>query len=134
MQRASRSLVSIHAPWEGCDLLLVAPMVWPTRFQFTHPGKGATLLHWPAVLRPQVSIHAPWEGCDQARQAKINDLKAFQFTHPGKGATILSLLSANTSTVFQFTHPGKGATAGKGLGSTELGVSIHAPWEGCDFA
>ena len=34
--------VSIHAPWEGCDLAVSA-------------GSYLTL---------RVSIHAPWEGCD----------------------------------------------------------------------
>ena len=59
------SLVSIHAPWEGCDLVLVSLVLLMQRcfnsrtlgrvrpvkiivdfligkFQFTHPGKGAT--------------------------------------------------------------------------------------------
>ena len=33
--------VSIHAPWEGCDVLIITQM-----------GNR------------HVSIHAPWEGCD----------------------------------------------------------------------
>ena len=80
----------------------------------------------------------------------------FQFTHPGKGAT-LSFGSDLYQEMFQFTHPGKGATSwgrccGRHLGrfnSRTLGrvrlvlqvmvgyscdVSIHAPWEGCDFS
>ena len=64
-------VVSIHAPWEGCDLLLASwmkssssfnsrtlgrvrpaaplPSGWvsPT-FQFTHPGKGATMTSVPS--------------------------------------------------------------------------------------
>ena len=38
----SRSEVSIHAPWEGCD----------------------TAISFDQVARKPVSIHAPWEGCD----------------------------------------------------------------------
>ena len=34
--------VSIHAPWEGCDLSKVRTSTTKLRFQFTHPGKGAT--------------------------------------------------------------------------------------------
>ena len=35
--------------------------------------------------------------------------------------------------MFQFTHPGKGATRqGSFLPPCEL-VSIHTPWEGCDW-
>ena len=101
--------VSIHAPWEGCDhggLVLVNEL---TRFQFTHPGKGATQLSF------------------------IGDIaRLFQFTHPGKGATPCESCTHHSDTsfnsrtlgrvrpireytydagdMFQFTHPGKGAT------------------------
>ena len=34
-------LVSIHAPREGCDSRM-SPNPAITRFQFTHPGRGAT--------------------------------------------------------------------------------------------
>ena len=36
------------------------------KFQFTHPGKGATRI-WLVYLGLSltVSIHAPWEGCDR---------------------------------------------------------------------
>ncbi len=57
-------LVSIHAPWEGCDDLKAHGWDVRSKFQFTHPGKGATA---PAGLyrrQRHVSIHAPWEGCD----------------------------------------------------------------------
>ena len=35
--------------------------------------------------------------------------------------------------MFQFTHPGRGATKTEHTDSIVLGVSIHAPREGCDF-
>ncbi len=60
---SSSADVSIHAPWEGCDFRL-QQVSTKYKFQFTHPGKGATLaIPFPAVL-VTVSIHAPWEGCD----------------------------------------------------------------------
>ena len=34
------------------------------RFQFTHPGKGATVVSHEGGDVVDVSIHAPWEGCD----------------------------------------------------------------------
>ena len=38
--------------------------MYQLKFQFTHPGKGATN-RWERGLLPiEVSIHAPWEGCD----------------------------------------------------------------------
>ena len=39
----------------------------------------------------------------------------------------------NNHKMFQFTHPGKGATGWQALCSSLDQVSIHAPWEGCDF-
>ena len=57
-------------------------------FQFTHPGKGATLASDVLPFMRDVSIHAPWEGCDPDEP------------HP---------------------RPSR------------LAVSIHAPWEGCDL-
>ena len=59
------ALVSIHAPWEGCDDFVF--------FGCSDP--------------PAVSIHAPWEGCDVNKLLRMDIIKAFQFTHPGKGAT-----------------------------------------------
>ena len=35
--------VSIHAPREGCDLSLTMMMETFILFQFTHPGRGATI-------------------------------------------------------------------------------------------
>ena len=80
------------------------------RFQFTHPGKGATSRVIVVVSRSfcfnsrtlgrvrrtlthrarngaPVSIHAPWEGCDKSASVVIPYTPLFQFTHPGKGAT-----------------------------------------------
>ena len=79
-------------------------------FQFTHPGKGATIsvratteiylcfnsrtlgrvrLTTREVITTLhcVSIHAPWEGCDHICKSHYGDILMFQFTHPGKGAT-----------------------------------------------
>ena len=102
------------------------------RFQFTHPGKGATSLTKHNYSLFQVSIHAPWEGCDEAQRAYNEALREFQFTHPGKGATVLQI-GAMRFGGFQFTHPGKGATRhDHGHNAGYSNVSIHAPWEGCD--
>ena len=57
----------------------------------------------------------------------------FQFTHPGKGATQTSA-HYGVDVPFQFTHPGKGATPQLSpIVTIQLLVSIHAPWEGCDY-
>ena len=108
-------------------------IIWAKQFQFTHPGRGATLerLHSTLVL-------------------------LFQFTHPGRGATcstasivaLMRCFNSRTpggvrrrtpflravSTLFQFTHPGRGATTPLNNNTTMSTVSIHAPREGCDGA
>ena len=78
-------------------------------FQFTHPGRGATLPQICVRLIQAVSIHAPREGCDQSSRE----------THA-------------TETPFQFTHPGRGATSSSNFSALSTFVSIHAPREGCD--
>ena len=80
------AIVSIHAPREGCDPCCSKAYAVPRGFQFTHPGRGATML--PCDLIPS---------------------KLFQFTHPGRGAT-LGVWGAFSRKRFQFTHPGRGAT------------------------
>ena len=146
--------VSIHAPREGCD---PAPATnQPPRqrfnsrtpggvrrirlntcsrlilFQFTHPGRGATLNHLSASASFEVSIHAPREGCDFKCKLNFLTIDEFQFTHPGRGATYTPACNrdyyrgfnsrtpggvrragigiATTAVEFQFTHPGRGAT------------------------
>ena len=79
-------------------------------FQFTHPGRGATV----------------------GRIYRLTS-ERFQFTHPGRGATKL-YPNYKYALTFQFTHPGRGATTrGIALEGLELDVSIHAPQEGCDM-
>ena len=79
------------------------------RFQFTHPGRGATHIAYEDPDLTYVSIHAPREGCDWI-------------------AYLVSVLTA----LFQFTHPGRGATRAHYVIAPREWVSIHAPREGCD--
>ena len=59
------SVVSIHAPREGCDTNVLVYYPKELTFQFTHPGRGATGL------------------IDSIYKRRVR----FQFTHPGRGAT-----------------------------------------------
>ena len=79
--------VSIHAPREGCDPTLSTAVILIARFQFTHPGRGATNKDNLSKSNLRVSIHAPREGCDAGKDALNGDFSKFQFTHPGRGAT-----------------------------------------------
>ena len=81
------------------------------QFQFTHPGRGATLARRARHGQgAHVSIHAPREGCDFGVVMDAVYGGMFQFTHPGRGATSCDVLNVSLHHLFQFTHPGRGAT------------------------
>ena len=79
------------------------------KFQFTHPGKGATRIYVYTGAGYTVSIHAPWEGCDDISPK----------------ATRMELCF-NSRTLGRVRHRIKGDLC------KPIEVSIHAPWEGCD--
>ena len=102
--------MSIHAPWEGCDVMLSRKALDNIRFNSRTLGRvrrgsiyapqsrrgfnsrtlGRVRLDRPYsfVAYACVSIHAPWEGCDVSHQLSLFAFIVFQFTHPGKGATL----------------------------------------------
>ena len=102
--------VSIHAPWEGCD--------------------GASRSRRAYLT---VSIHAPWEGCDAWCSMLSNCYTKFQFTHPGKGATGMRFASADLIPRFNSRTLGRVRLRLLPGAQTAVMVSIHAPWEGCDY-
>ena len=126
------SVVSIHAPREGCDYLVSQILLSLLLFQFTHPGRGATRSSpLSSSLLRCFNSRTPG-GVRPKRSIPIVGLCEFQFTHPGRGATTAdsylchSYSSFNSRTPggvrltctdmlfatlrFQFTHPGRGAT------------------------
>ena len=104
--------ISIHAPREGCDSLLVCTRSACVPFQSTHPARGATA-GGPEVRRSKhISIHAPREGCDQGVGVVLTKTAEFQSTHPARGATTRTS-TAQANVRFQSTHPARGATAHK---------------------
>ena len=68
------AMISIHAPHEGCDAVIVGVIT---------PGQD-------------ISIHALHEGCDQFVRFLDTQPVLFQSTHPMRGATARS----DTSTCF----------------------------------
>ena len=104
----SLAVVSIHAPWEGCDLQ-DAVILHLMSVSIHAPWEGCDADYLTYAPVKVVSIHAPWEGCDSFRLFISFAHHTFQFTHPGKGATLTTSLK-RTAITFQFTHPGKGAT------------------------
>ena len=123
--------VSIHAPREGCDCptsLRSSPTscfnsrtpggvrhqlplwsAWHGGFQFTHPGRGATLERPSPLVLYSVSIHAPREGCDWR-------LAGYRYAN----------------ICFNSRTPGGVRLAITRSFSARESVSIHAPREGCD--
>ena len=80
---ANAHQVSIHAPREGCDVIKSATAYDVLKFQFTHPGRGAT------------------------KSLKLYPLHfGFQFTHPGRGATNLPSLREWIRACFNSRTPG----------------------------
>ena len=58
------SIISIHAPREGCDRHQDSRRHGKTSFQSTHPVRGATISRKLLIASRLISIHAPREGCD----------------------------------------------------------------------
>ena len=75
--------VSIHAPREGCDPSRARILTTRLRFQFTHPGRGATDELHGEFRTGKVSIHAPREGCDRSAPYKSCYLYGFNSRTPG---------------------------------------------------
>ena len=102
-------LVSIHAPWEGCDcqyFLGVSPA-----FSFNSRTLGRVRLAsiCRVISLSRVSIHAPWEGCDSSLRSNSRQSRGFNSRTLGR----VRLFSIQNTTIIER-------------------VSIHAPWEGCD--
>ena len=79
----------------------------------------------------EVSIHAPREGCDVRWRRRSPPHPRFNSRTPG-GVRLEAISASLRRPMFQFTHPGRGATGGRYGGVERVGVSIHAPREGCD--
>ena len=107
-ERHVTSPVSIHAPREGCDGGHSILHTLHSQFQFTHPGRGATLLLNGVELSVKVSIHAPREGCDEIPRI-VASPASVSIHAPREGCDRI----------------------GKRHFSRDV-VSIHAPREGCD--
>ena len=145
--------VSIHAPREGCDRAGYSPADYMSsfnsrtpggvrlqafgcdkifsEFQFTHPGRGATLEGLPSRSLLHVSIHAPREGCDilqfkQARQKKgFNSRTPGGVRHPRPHVALCTLRVS-------IHAPREGCDCESLHFVARVYVSIHAPREGCD--
>ena len=92
LEAISRSKFQFTHPGRGATWRATHPPHL-RQFQFTHPGRGATRPIEDLVNLLTVSIHAPREGCDGVDHIWSHVLVAFQFTHPGRGATTVGRVS-----------------------------------------
>ena len=124
--------VSIHAPREGCDCssTTTAARSWcfnsrtpggvrhtrprgflgDMEFQFTHPGRGATVCICLFGDNVEFQFTHPGRGATRLFRDFHEGVIKFQFTHPGRGATSELRRRPKAGLGFQFTHPGRGAT------------------------
>ena len=100
------TIVSIHAPREGCDEsnpIELAPLLG---FNSRTPG-GVRLPYDVEFFKfIIVSIHAPREGCDVKQRLDGDVYSWFQFTHPGRGATISVITQCLPEWGFNSRTPG----------------------------
>ena len=119
--------VSIHAPREGCDSRDATQRLTRLRFQFTHPGRGATTNGGTSLVSMDGFNSRTPGGVRLSHALSLFAFIVFQFTHPGRGATLLSSQRTHNGR-FQFTHPGRGATAlGRPLCSYHRGFNSRTP-------
>ena len=147
--------VSIHAPREGCDDLEAITPLCRSKFQFTHPGRGATgktatltedarrfnsrtpggvrptSPRAPSICRQRFNSRTPGGVRLRVRPILVRGLLGFNSRTPG-GVRHGLLVHGSGCYLFQFTHPGRGATEIARLLQEWEVVSIHAPREGCD--
>ena len=127
------TIVSIHAPQEGCDRFRELRCRWDKRFNSRTPG-GVRPPIEVQMMQANVEFQFthPRRGATLAMLTCLRFLDLFQFTHPRRGATRRYIYSGRTI-LFQFTHPRRGATRTQPHIDIEVRVSIHAPQEGCDY-
>ena len=121
-----------------------------SKFQSTHPLRGATFRRLLVIQQIQISIHAPLAGCDLFLVSGAAHLSIFQSTHPLRGATRggakaggshtdfnprtpcgvrpAATISQYTFLGFQSTHPLRGATLSRVLpGCLEQNFNPRTP-------
>ena len=126
------TVVSIHAPREGCDFDYSERVKREFVFQFTHPGRGATITDISLTLGDiRFNSRTPG-GVRRVPGLDLFGVIKFQFTHPGRGATILGYAPRYCEYV-SIHAPREGCDLNRRGPVIHTGnVSIHAPREGCD--
>ena len=124
-------VISIHAPIAGCDPICGSSKSMFSKFQSTHPLRGATVIRQRDSILFTISIHAPLAGCDQRRPRSRITINNFNPRTPC-GVRLRFDRVLRRAPVFQSTHPLRGATFAGRYVVFRFFISIHAPLAGCD--
>ena len=124
------AVISIHAPLAGCDLHKSVVEMIDSKFQSTHPLRGATA----AVLEPTaafgISIHAPLAGCDATVEA-YDSATVISIHAPLAGCDAI-LRPPAAWRVISIHAPLAGCDGSLLAMRPDCQISIHAPLAGCD--
>ena len=125
--------VSIHAPREGCDELLLLAGALTSGFNSRTPGGVRRGGHVGEYHFDHVSIHAPREGCDGRDRGRLGKQRRGVSIHaPREGCDIGIVVRSADINRFNSRTPGGVRRSSRHGGLECVGVSIHAPREGCD--
>ena len=125
--------ISIHAPREGCDHICFLWGSLRREFQSTHPSRGATSGTNGSVAGFAISIHAPLTGCDSLIYDS-NAHKKISIHAPLTGCDRISCTVIPEAGIFQSTHPSRGATPWPGCQSPSVQFQSTHPSRGATAA
>ena len=124
--------ISIHAPREGCDSLLVCTRSACVPFQSTHPARGATRgWVWCSPRRRNFNPRTP-RGVRRPEPQRLKPMSDFNPRTP-RGVRRGAAVDVWTPGPISIHAPREGCDLClcRRLTST-ITISIHAPREGCD--
>ena len=124
-------MISIHAPHKGCDMLSRSVTSYWSRFQSTHPTRGATWLVMPRAVASVISIHAPHKGCDRNASRRIGRYLHFNPRTP-QGVRPFAIGILKFPHNFNPRTPQGVRPSSFPRFRTARMISIHAPHKGCD--
>ena len=124
--------VSIHAPREGCDEFKQIDLAPDSKFQFTHPGRGATGAGCSLTAIPRGFNSRTPGGVRLARSSYVSQLLPVSIHAPREGCDIKAHREDTIQLRFNSRTPGGVRLAVSEPIVLPPAVSIHAPREGCD--
>ena len=124
--------ISIHAPREGSDRLLLSLNLQIDEFLSTLPARGATNLMYFVTCLSFISIHAPREGSDTQEDVDALEDEGISIHAPREGSDLARGAGSRWRGRFLSTLPARGATTPGNRFEPHYVISIHAPREGSD--